>query len=159
MHRRGVATLLLEHLVSLARAHGVTAFTAEVLADNYAVLHVLADSGLAIRSRSGNGVVELSMPVPRAAALGEASAYLDAVTGRDRRADVASLERLLNPRSVAVIGAGRRPGSIGRTILLNIRDAGFTGTLYAVSPGGGDIAAVPCVPSVADLPEAPDLAV
>jgi acyl-CoA synthetase (NDP forming) len=91
--------------------------------------------------------------------LGEASAYLDAVAGRDRRSDVASLEPLLNPRSVAVVGAGRRPGSIGRTILLNIRDAGFAGTLYAVSPGGGDVAGVPCVPSVAALPEAPDLAV
>jgi len=159
MHRRGVATLLLEHLVSLARAHGVTAFTAEVLADNYAVLHVLADSGLAIRRKSANGVVELSMPVPRVAALGEASAYLDAVAGRDRRADVASLEPLLNPRSVAVIGVGRRRGSIGRTILLNIRDAGFAGTLHAVGPGGGDVAGVPCLPSVAELPEVPDLAV
>jgi acyl-CoA synthetase (NDP forming)/GNAT superfamily N-acetyltransferase len=159
MHRRGVATLLVEHLVSLARAQGVTAFTAEVLGDNYAVLHVLTDSGLAMRRRSANGVVELSMPLPRVAALGEASAYLDAVAGRDRHANVASLEPLLNPRSVAVVGAGRRPGSIGRTILLNIRDAGFAGTLYAVSQGGGDVEGVPCIPSVAGLPEAPDLAV
>jgi acyl-CoA synthetase (NDP forming)/GNAT superfamily N-acetyltransferase len=158
MHRRGVATLLLEHLVSLARAHDMKAFTAEVLADNYAVLHVLTDLGLAIRRRSANGVVEVSMPVPRVAALGEASAYLDAVAGRDRHADVASLEPLLNPGSVAVVGVGRRSGSIGRTILLNIRDAGFSGTLYAVSPGGGDVAGVPCIPSVAELPEAPDLA-
>ena len=159
MHRHGVATLLLEHLVSVARARGVTALTAEVLADNYAMLHVLTDSGLATRRRFDNGVVELSMPVPRVAALGESSAYLDAVTGRDRLADVASLELLLNPRSVAVVGAGRRPGSIGRTILLNIRDAGFAGRMYAVSPGGGDIEGIPCVPSVAALPEAPDLAV
>ena len=159
MHRRGVATLLLEHLVSLARARGVTALTAEVLADNYAMLHVLTDSGLALRRRWDDGVAELSIPVPRVAALGEASAYLDAVAGRDRHADVASLEPLLNPRSVAVAGAGRRPGSIGRTILLNIRDAGFAGTLYAVSPGGGDIEGIPCLPSVAALPEAPDLAV
>ena len=65
MHRRGVATLLLEHLVSLARACGVKAFTAEVLADNYAMLHVLTDSGLATRRRFDNGVVELSIPVPR----------------------------------------------------------------------------------------------
>ncbi|HYA49891.1 MAG TPA: GNAT family N-acetyltransferase, partial [Streptosporangiaceae bacterium] len=159
MHRRGVATLLLEHLVSLARAHGVKAFTAEVLTDNYAVLHMLTDSGLAIRRRWGNSLVELSIPVPRVAALGEASAYLDAVAGRDRHADVASLEPLLNPRSVVVVGAGRRPGSIGRTILLNIRDAGFVGTLHAVSPGGGDVEGIPCLPSVAALPEAPDLAV
>ena len=159
MHRRGIATLLLEHLVSLARARGVKALAAEVLADNYAVLHVLTDSGLAVRRRWDNGVGELSIPVPRVAALGEASAYLDAVAGRDRHADVASLEPLLNPRSVVVAGAGRRPGSIGRTVLLNIRDAGFAGRLYAVSPGGGDIEGIPCLPSVAALPEAPDLAV
>jgi len=159
VHRRGVATLLLEHLVSLARGRGVKALTAEVLADNYAMLHVLTDSGLALRRRWDDGVAELSIPVPRVAALGEASAYLDAVAGRDRHADVASLEPLLNPRSVAVAGAGCRPGSIGRTILLNVRDAGFAGTLYAVSPGGGDIEGIPCVPSVAALPEAPDLAV
>ena len=52
-----------------------------------------------------------------------------------------------------VPGAGRRPGSIGRTILLNIRDAGFAGTLYAVNPHGDDIEGIPCVPSVAALPE------
>jgi len=158
-HRRGIATLLLEHLVSLARARGVKTLIAEVLPDNYEVMHVLSDSGLAVRSRYGNGVVELSMPVPRVAALGEASAYLDAVAGRDGHADVASLEPLLNPRSVAVVGAGRRPGSIGRTILLSIRDAGFAGTLYAVGPSGGDIDGIRCVSSVAALPEAPDLAV
>ena len=86
--------------------------------------------------------------MPRVAALGEASAYLDAVAGRDRHADVASLEPLLNPRSVAVVAAGRRPGLIGRTILLKIRDAGFTGMLYAVTPGGGDVRGIPCIPSV-----------
>ena len=159
MHRRGVATLLLEHLVSLARARGVQSFTAEVLADNYAVLRLLSDSGLALRRRSSDGVVDLSMPIPRLAALGEASAYRDAVAGRDLHADVASLEPLLAPRSVAVIGAGRRPGSAGRAILLNIRDAGFPGRVYAVSPHAGDIEGIPCVPSVAALPEAPDLAV
>jgi acyl-CoA synthetase (NDP forming)/GNAT superfamily N-acetyltransferase len=159
MHRRGVATLLLEHLVSLARARGVQTFTAEVLADNYAVLRLLSDSGLALRRKVSDGVVDLSMPIPHLAALGEASPYLDAVAGRDLHADVASLESLLAPRSVAVIGAGRRPGSAGRAILLNIRDAGFAGRVYAVSPHAGDIEGIPCVPSVAALPEAPDLAI
>ena len=159
MHRHGIATLLLEHLVSLARARGVKVLVADVLPDNYPVLRVLSDAGLAVHRKYDNGVVELSMPVPRNAALGEASTWLDAVAGRDKHADVASLEPLLAPRSVAVVGAGHRSGSIGRTILLNIRDAGFAGSLYAVSPHGGDIEGIPCVPSVTELPEAPDLAV
>ena len=159
MHRHGIATLLLEHLVSLARARGVKVLVADVLPDNYTVLRVLSDAGLAVRRKYDDGMVELSMPVPRNAALGEASTWLDAVAGRDKQADVASLEPLLAPRSVAVVGAGHRPGSVGRTILVNIRDAGFAGPLYAVSPHGGDIEGIPCVPSVAELPEAPDLAV
>ena len=159
MHRRGIATLLLEHLVSLARARGVKTLVADVLPDNYPVLHVLADAGLTVRHRFGGGVIEISMPVPDNAALGEDDAYLDAVADREKHADVASLAPLLAPRSVAVVGAGRRPGSLGRTVLLGIRDGGFPGALYAVSPHGGDIEGIRCVPSVADLPEAPDLAV
>ena len=159
MHRHGIATLLLEHLVSLARARGVKVLVADVLPDNYPVLRVLSDAGLAVRRKYADGVVEVSMPVPRNAALGEASTWLDAVAGRDKQADVASLEPLLAPRSVAVVGAGHRPGSVGRAILLNIRDAGFAGPLYAVSPHGGDIEGIGCTRSVAELPEAPDLAV
>jgi acyl-CoA synthetase (NDP forming)/GNAT superfamily N-acetyltransferase len=159
MHGRGIATLLLEHLVSVARARSVKTFVAEVLPDNYPVLRVLSDAGLTVRRRYGSGVVDLIIPVPPNAALGEASVYLDAVADRDLHADLASLQPVLAPRSAAVIGAGRRAGSIGRTILLNIRDAGFAGTLYAVNPHGGDIEGIPCAASVAELPEAPDLAV
>ena len=159
MHRHGIATLLLEHLVSLARARGVRTLVADVLPGNYTVLRVLSDTGLAVRRKLADGVVELSMPIPPNAALGEASTYLDAVADRDKHANVASLESLLAPRSAAVVSADQGSGSIGRTILLNIRDAGFSGTLYAVQPDGGDISGIPCVPSVAALPEAPDLAV
>ena len=159
MHGRGVATLLLEHLVSLARSRGVACLTAETLPENSAMLRVFADVGLSVRRRMADGVVELTMLVPRGAALSEASPYLDAVAGREQRADVASLAPLLAPRSVVVIGAGRRPGSIGRAILLNIRDAGFAGTLHAVNPHLADIEGIPCAGSVSALPGPPDLAI
>jgi acyl-CoA synthetase (NDP forming)/GNAT superfamily N-acetyltransferase len=159
MHRRGVATLLLEHLVSLGRDRGVRVFTASALPENTAMLRVFADVGLAVTRRLDDGLVELSMAIPGSAALSEPSTYLDAVAGREQRAEVASLEPLFAPRSVAVVGAGHRPGSIGRFILLNIRDAGFTGTLHAVNPHLGDIDGIPIVPSLAALPEAPDLVV
>jgi acyl-CoA synthetase (NDP forming)/GNAT superfamily N-acetyltransferase len=159
MHHRGVATLLLEHLVSLARANGVRVFTATTLPENTAMLGVFADAGLSATRRLDDGVVELTMPIPRSAGLGEPSRYLDAVAGREQRADVASLAPLLAPRSVAVLGASHRAGSIGRLILRNIRDAGFTGSLYAVHPGSDDIDGIPGVPSASALPEPPDLAV
>ena len=159
MHGRGVATLLLEHLVSLARIRQLTAFTAKTLADNAAMLRVLADAGLGVLRHWADGAVALTIPIPRQAALGQASQYLEAVAGRAQRAEVASLTHLLNPASVAVAGAGRKQDSIGRTILRNIRDAGFTGNVYAVNPHAGEIDGLRCVRSIAELPEPADLAV
>src|SRR5499427_1460892 len=147
MHGRGIATLLLEHLVSLARARRVRAFTATTLPANVSMLRVFADAGLAVRRRLVDDVIEVTMPIPGATALGADSAYLDAVAGREQRADVASLAPLLAPRSVAVVGAGRNPASIGQTILHNIRSAGFAGALFAVNPHADQIEGVPCTPS------------
>jgi acyl-CoA synthetase (NDP forming)/GNAT superfamily N-acetyltransferase len=160
MHGRGIATLLLEHLVSLGRARQVLTFAATTLPENTAMLRVFADAGLSVRRRLVEDVIEVTMPLPREeAALGADNVYLDAVAGREQRADVASLAPLLAPQSVAVVGASRRPGSIGRTILLNIRDAGFAGALYAVNPHADNIEGVPCLPSVAALPGPPDMVV
>jgi len=113
MHGRGVATLLLEHLVSLARIRHLTAFSAETLADNSAMLRVFSDAGLGVLRHWADGVVELSIPIPRQAALSQHSPYLEAVADREQRADVASLARLLSPAVVAVVGASRRPRSCG----------------------------------------------
>jgi acyl-CoA synthetase (NDP forming)/GNAT superfamily N-acetyltransferase len=159
LHGKGIATLLLEHLVSLGQARQVQAFTAQTLPENLAMLRVFSDAGLPVRRRLTGDVIELTMPIPREAALGADSTYLDAVAGREQRAGVASLAPLLAPGSVAVVGASRRPHSIGREILLNIRDAGFTGALYRVNPHAGEVDGVPCLPSVSALPQPPDLVV
>jgi GNAT superfamily N-acetyltransferase len=64
MHRCGIATLLLEHLASLARQSGLRAFIAETLAENQAMLRVFADAGLPAQRRVSDGVVELTFPLP-----------------------------------------------------------------------------------------------
>ena len=158
MHGRGIATLLLEHLVSLARRRGLRAFTAETLAENAAMLRVFADAGLPVHRDSGDGVVDLTFPLPTGTDR-SLDAYLDSVATRESRADVASLCHLLRPESVAVVGAGRRPGGVGRAVLHNIMSGGFSRTVYAVNPHAHSLEGVHCVPSVADLPESVDLAV
>ena len=69
------------------------------------------------------------------------------------------LDRFFRPRSVALIGASDRPGSVGRQVLHNLQFAGFQGTLMAVNPGHRRLGGLDCVPTVLDLPEVPDLAV
>jgi acyl-CoA synthetase (NDP forming)/GNAT superfamily N-acetyltransferase len=159
VHNRGVGTLLLEHLISLARGRGVRTLVAETLLENALMLKVFANAGLRAQRSVADGVYELKFPLPADEGDAALTAYRDAVAERERSADVASLRHVLAPASVAVIGAGRRPGSAGRAILRNIVTGGFSGAIYAVNPGGGELDGVPCVPSVSALPEPVDLAI
>jgi len=85
--------------------------------------------------------------------------YRSAVDERGRSADVASLVPLLRPRSVTVVGASRRPGSVGRTVLEKIRQGGFKCELWAVNPYAERICGEPAYPGLSELPGTPDLAV
>ncbi|MGW0885465.1 bifunctional acetate--CoA ligase family protein/GNAT family N-acetyltransferase [Streptomyces sp. NPDC002671] len=152
-HHRGVATLLLEHLADAARTAGVTAFRAEALSENHDVLKVFHDLGLRVTRRFDGPEVHCTVE------LTEDERYLSAVDARGRLADIASLRPLLRPGSVAVIGAGRTPGSVGRAILRNIHNGSYTGRLYVVHPEAAAVAGVHAGRSVAGLPQVPDLAV
>jgi acyl-CoA synthetase (NDP forming)/RimJ/RimL family protein N-acetyltransferase len=158
MHGRGVATLLLEHLVSLARQRNLTAFEAVTLSDNYAMQRVFADAGLPVRKRFADGVIELTFLLP-AADSARLDSYLDAVAHRASRAESASLRHLFRPASVAVVGAGRRRGSVGREILHNIVAGGFGGEIYAVNPSAASMEGITSLKSAAGLPDAVDVAV
>jgi len=155
MHDRGIATLLLEHLVSVARTRRIVTFAADTLTENKAMLAVFAAAGLPVERRYADGVYKLTFPLPRQ----DLDSYLDVVAERERRADVASLRHIFAPESVAVIGASRRRGSVGRAILDNIRAGGYEGRLYVVNPRARQIGGERCQSSPLDLPEPADLAV
>ncbi|MFJ9870186.1 GNAT family N-acetyltransferase [Streptomyces sp. NPDC101165] len=153
LHHRGVGTLLVEHLVSAARAEGITAFTADALGENHEVLRLFADLGLRIARRFEGPEVRCTIR------LDEDDTYLSAVEARGCAADVASLEPLLRPQTVAVVGAGRKPGSVGRAILHHLKTGGYSHRLFAVNPGADHILGIPAYPSVSALPRTPDLVV
>ena len=159
VQNRGVGTLLLEHLISLARGRGFRAFTAETLIQNALMLQVFADAGLRPQRSLADGMYDITFPLPADEADAALGTYRDAVAERERSADVASLQHVLAPASIAVIGASRRPGSVGRAILDNIVTGGFSGPVYAVNPAGTELDGIPSVPSAAALPEKVDLAI
>ena len=75
------------------------------------------------------------------------------------RAERHRLDDIFNPRSVAVIGASEREGSVGRTVLWNLLSTPFGGTVYPVNPKRPSILGVKAYKDVASLPEVPDLVV
>ena len=159
MQNRGVGMLLLEHLVSLGRGRGFRAFTAETLNENARMLRVFADAGLQAQRSLVDGVYDFRFPLPADEADATLGTYRDTVAVREQSADVASIRHALIPASVAVIGASRRTGSVGRVILRNIITGGFHGPVYPVNPGAAELDGIPCLPSAAALPEDVNLAV
>src|SRR5262245_59565012 len=75
------------------------------------------------------------------------------------RTNVAGLERLLRPRSVAIVGASAEPGSIGGAVLGNLERCGYRGDIHLISRRSKAINGRPCLPSIDDLPDGVDAAV
>ncbi|MGW2935664.1 bifunctional acetate--CoA ligase family protein/GNAT family N-acetyltransferase [Streptomyces sp. NPDC001156] len=154
---RGVASALLEHIAAVARERGIRRFAAEVLPANTKMIKVFTDAGYQQKRSFEDGVVRLEFdlePTDRSLAVQRA---------REQRAEARSVQRLLAPGSVAVIGAGRTPGGVGRSVLDNLSSGGYTGLLYAVNgalpEGQKELAGVPAHRSVRDIAEPVDLAV
>lgn len=150
---RGIGTLLLEHLAGVARGNGITRLFGEVLAGNARMLRVAGDLAATTAGWPPDGVVKVAVDTT---ADERALAGIDT---RDRTAERASLQPLLAPRSVAVVGAGRRPGGVGHEVLQALVGYGFTGPVYPVNPHATAIAGVPAYPSLARLPGPAELAV
>jgi len=72
---------------------------------------------------------------------------------------VRDLEPMFAPQSIAVIGASRRPGTVGHAVLQNLIYGGYTGVVYPVNPKAKSLSALRCVPSLAAIDDQVDLAV
>ncbi|MFM9936809.1 MAG: acetate--CoA ligase family protein [Novosphingobium sp.] len=70
-----------------------------------------------------------------------------------------ALERLLRPRSVAVVGASDKPGALGTTLLSNLDANGFAGAVYPINPKREILGGRTCLPGIEALPEGVDVAV
>ena len=70
-----------------------------------------------------------------------------------------ALRTVLNPRSVAVIGASENENKIGGRPLLYLARHGFKGTVYPINPKRAEIQGFKAYPSLADLPDAPEAAI
>ncbi|MFG3227788.1 GNAT family N-acetyltransferase [Kitasatospora sp. NPDC048194] len=165
---RGVASALLEHIAAVAQERGIRRFQAEVLPENRKMVKVFTDAGYTQRRSFADGVVHLEFD------LEQTDRSLAVMRAREHRAEARSVQRLLTPRSVAVVGVSRNPQSVGRAILRDLLggfDTSFRSryepgaeprAVYAVNrnaPPGTELDGVPVHRSVLDVPGPVDLAV
>jgi acetyl coenzyme A synthetase (ADP forming)-like protein len=149
----GIGTHLLDQLAYIARDKGMNLFEAEVLAENKDMMNVLINSGFNMqRQYQGTTYVGLLDLAPTEVV--EQKSF-----EREKFSSIASLRAFLNPRSVAVIGASRRPNTIGNFVFRNLIQQDFKGVVYPVNPNAEVVAAIKAYPSILDIPGDIDLAI
>jgi acetyl coenzyme A synthetase (ADP forming)-like protein len=151
--RHGIGTRLLEQLAARAAEAGIERFVAEVLPDNRDMVGVFEAVGFELTRELEGGELEVQFPIART------ERYEEAVAQRDHTAVTASLRPFFEPRSVAVLGASPRRGSIGGELFRNVLRAEFAGAAYPVNRDGAPVAGVRGYRSIAELPETVDVAV
>jgi acetate---CoA ligase (ADP-forming) len=150
---KGLGTVLLERLATIGAANGFRRFEATTLPENVSMLEVFHESGFEIRSKTDAGLIAVQLSL---------DPTVEGVARAERRialATAASLKPLLQPASVAVVGASRDPASLGHRIVTALRRNGFSGRVYPVNPKTTELDGEPCYASVADIPPGVDVAV
>ena len=150
---QGLGTILLAHLAEVAAEHGYSGFVANVLPQNHRMIEMFRESGLPTETAAEPGVLRVQMPTAFTAAARER------FEDRDRVAARSAVRSVLEPRSLALVGASRRPGSVGAEVLRNLVEAGFEGDLYPVNPKAESLLGVPAYPRLAEVPGEVELAV
>jgi acetyl coenzyme A synthetase (ADP forming)-like protein len=150
---RGVGTRLLERLAEIARGQGIETFDAYVLGENRRMIEVLLDSGYEVSRRLDGGVFHVALSLKTTAA------YLERSASRAQQAASASMRRLFEPTTVAVVGASHVRGKIGAEVFFNMRTAPFQGTVVPVNRDAAPIDGVTAYPTVSAIPFDVDLAV
>jgi acetate---CoA ligase (ADP-forming) len=153
MQGHGLGTILLAHLAEVASERGYQTFVANVLPQNHRMIEMFRESGLATEIASEPGVLRVEMPTSFSAAARER------FEDRDRLAARAAVASVLEPRSVALVGASRREGSVGGEVLRNLVEAGFAGDLYPVNPAAAELIGLQAYPSLSQVPGEVELAV
>ena len=152
-HGRGIGTKLIEWLANVARDNGISIFEADVLLENDEMMSVFRDYGFHITSALEEGVYHVVFPIART------KIVVKKEEERERFSTLASLRYVLSPRSMAVIGASRRPGTIGQLLFQCIMQNRFSGVVYPVNPKAESVMSVRTYPSILDVPGDVDLAI
>jgi acetyl coenzyme A synthetase (ADP forming)-like protein len=150
---RGIATRMLEQLAASAGPRGIERFLGVVMADNAAMIGVFEGVGFTVSRTFEGGEVEMTFPIA------VTEDYVSRVEARDHTAVVASLRPYFEARTVAVVGASSRRGTIGGELFRNVIEGEYVGAAYPVNRNGEPVAGVRGYASISEIPDRVDLAV
>ncbi len=149
---RGIGNKLIEWLATVARQNDIDTFEAYVMQENTGMLAVFANYGFSQKREIKDNIVHITFSISKTP---EVELKKDE---RAKEATITSLSNIVKPKSIAVIGASNRPGSIGNLVFRSIIQNGFTGVVYPVSPTSDAVMSVKAYKTILDIENPIDLA-
>ncbi|HJZ13249.1 MAG TPA: GNAT family N-acetyltransferase, partial [Acidobacteriota bacterium] len=150
---KGIGAHLLERLALLAVRNGFMRFMATTQSSNEPMLELFCSSGFKVHEKREGGFVQVDFSVIPTKESFDRSEMLDRVV------TAASLRPFFKPKSVAVVGASREPGSLGYQIVHNLVNTGFKGEVYPINPHADLIDNVRAYHEIGKVPVPVDLAI
>ncbi|MDF0532421.1 bifunctional GNAT family N-acetyltransferase/acetate--CoA ligase family protein, partial [Tsukamurella sp. 8J] len=150
---RGLGPILLEHLAGAAAECGFHRFEAEVLAENRYMVSVFKAAGYELRRSFDGSVVHVEFGIDPTEAL------VSVRHARERASEARSVRNILQPTSVAVIGASATPAKVGHAVMRNLVAGDFAGPVYPVHPERRSVGGIRAYETVRAIPDPVDLAV
>jgi acetyl coenzyme A synthetase (ADP forming)-like protein len=153
MQGHGLGTILLAHLAEVAEENGIATFAAEVMPQNHRMIEMFRRSGFPVEIDASAEGLHVEFPTSLS------PAAIERFEDRDHLAAKAAVGAFLEPRSIALVGASRRRGTVGGEMLHNLIASGFGGPIFPVNPSADTVQSLPAFASVGEIPGELDLAV
>jgi acetate---CoA ligase (ADP-forming) len=149
----GIGDKMIEWLAAAALKQGIDFFETRVPAENTILLSIFQSYGFHMQQVLEGNVYRITFP------LTNTPQVIEKKLERSSQATLKSLEYILKPRSVAVIGASNRLGAVGHLILQSLLMNGFKGSLYPINANYESVMSIKAYPSILNAPGDIDLAV
>ena len=150
---KGLGIILLENLAKVARNQGISTFESDVAVENSSVHSLITGFGFHITKIMEKNISHIVMRI----ASSKKSIHRE--EEEERSATIESLKSILYPKSIAVIGASRYPGTIGYLLVRSLIESGYVGAVYPVNPNIEVVSSIKTYSSVLAIPGEVEMAI
>ena len=150
---KGLGIVLLENLAKVARSRGISTFESDVAIENGPIHALITGFGFHVTKILEKNVSHVVMPIV------SSKKSIHKEEEAERLATIESLKSILYPKSIAVIGASRYPGTIGYLLVRSLIESGYVGAVYPVNPNIEVVSSIKTYPSVLAIPGEVEMAI
>ena len=150
---KGLGFVIMETLFRVARSQGISTFETDVPLEHEPIHSLIANFGFHVTKVSEKNISHIILPIVAN------KKTIQKEEEEERLATIASLHAILYPKSIAVIGASRYPGTIGYALVRSLIESGYVGAVYPVNPNIEVVSSIKTYPSVLAIPGDVEMAV